>query len=298
MTPADVERFWGEIVPAIGARNRDFDTMPDVVAELRARYSRKELRIQQRLLARFALLLVARLEPLYLGRGGKPLIPAETNFHLWLLAHHMIGKGKDAYLAALANPPGLAAELKLMTAQTGIYYFALFRYESMVFDAQKARLLLVLSAPYDEQKKREALAEKPEDMVGLRRTFDRILRAVSGYYGIAREVHDGFKGPRFDLGYPELYPSFRELPTGEVVVGEYAKPPAGIEENRRGVEAEISAAKPFGGLAGEPILLLARDDHHEVGQPAQERDERQAQRGAEAQIRELVRTEVAVAERL
>jgi len=226
--PEDVERFWNDFVPFIGARNRDFESLPDVVLEVRARYSRAQLRALHRMLGRFALLLVARLEPLYHGRGRRPLIPVDTNFHLWMLAHHVIGKGKAAYLAALADPPGLAAEVPAMTMQTGMYYFSLFRYESTVFDAQKARLLLVLSAPYDEQKKQAAIATKPEDMVGFQRTLDRIARVASGYYCFIPTALENFRGPRFDRGYPELYPIFRELPSGEIVVSRYAKPPPGV----------------------------------------------------------------------
>jgi hypothetical protein len=145
-----------------------------------------------------------------------------------MLAHHVIGKGKAAYLAALADPQGLAAEVPAMTPQTGMYYFSLFRFEQMVFDAQKARLLLVLSAPYDEQKKAAAIATKPEDLVGFPRFVDRIARVASGYYCFIPTALENFIGPRYDRGYPELYPKFRELPTGEIMVAGYTKPPPGV----------------------------------------------------------------------
>jgi hypothetical protein len=34
-------------------------------------------------------------------------------------------------------------------------------------------------------------------------------------------VREGFRGPKFERGYPELYPTFTELDTGEVVVTAY-----------------------------------------------------------------------------
>src|SRR6185295_20399648 len=114
---------------------------------------RKGWRAQQRLHGRFSLLLVAKLEPLYLGRMSKPLIPVKTYFHLWMLAAHIIGKGKDAYLAAMKDPMSVVAEVPHLTAHTGMYYFSLFRLESMTLDVQKMRLLTILSAPYDEAKK-------------------------------------------------------------------------------------------------------------------------------------------------
>jgi hypothetical protein len=53
-------------------------------------------------------------------------------------------------------------------------------------------------------------------------------RALSGFYCVATAIQEGFKGPRFDRGYPELYPSFRQLPRGEIVVSGYGKPPEGV----------------------------------------------------------------------
>ena len=145
------------------------------------------------------------------------------------LALALAGKGKDAYLDALRNPQALAEEVPALTTQTGMYYFSLFRYEAVVFDAQKARLLAVLSAPYDEQQKQVLLATKPEDFPPFQRRLDAIAQAISGYYCIAPVFIENFKGPRFDLGYPELYPAFRELPSGEIVIGAYRKPPADRE---------------------------------------------------------------------
>ncbi|HEX2676846.1 MAG TPA: hypothetical protein VHM19_09405, partial [Polyangiales bacterium] len=186
------------------------------------------LRKLNRILMRFSLILVARWEPLYLYRYDKPLIPVETYFHLWMLAHHIIGKGKDAYLAALANPISVNDEVPLMTAQTGMYYFSLFRYELMVFDAQKVRLITQLSAPYDEDQKRVLLAQDRESMSKFHRFSDRISRLFSGFYCVAPQVIESFKGPRFDLGYPEMYPTFRQLETGEIAIRSYAQPPAGV----------------------------------------------------------------------
>ena len=226
LTAADVELFWNDLVPLIGLENRQsFDTLPDVVPLVRARYERKQLRRLNRILARFSLILVARLEPLYLGRGSKPLIPVDTYFHLWMLAQHVIGKGKDAYLQALANPIAINEQIPEMTAQTGMYYFSLFRYESMIFDAQKCRLLAQMSAPYDEDQKRAQLTADRESMTGLQRMGDRLSRVFSGFYCIAPAVMDSFKGPRFDRGFPELYPTFRQLPSGEIAIRDYASPP-------------------------------------------------------------------------
>ena len=225
----DVERFWDDLVPnVVGDKRKDLDTLPDVVALIKTRYDRKQLRALQRLMGRFSLMLVAKLEPMYLGRGKKPLIPAETYFHLWMLAQHVVGKGKDAYLEAMRDPHSMIAELPLMTVQTGMYYLSMFRFDAIVMDIQKMRLLAILSAPYDEEKKRVLLQQSPDEFVGLQRALHSIAKSFSGYYCITPVMIENFKGPRFDLGYPELYPRFKELETGEIVVGGYAEPPPGV----------------------------------------------------------------------
>jgi hypothetical protein len=229
LTAEDVERFWNELVPMIGLENRQsFETLPDLVPALKARYDGKQLRRLNRILMRFSLLLVARLEPLYLYRGRNPLIPVETYFHLWMLAHHIIGKGKDAFLAALANPISVNDAIPEMTPQTGMYYFSVFRLDSMVFDAQKVRLLAQMSAPYDEDQKRALLEADRASMTKFHRVSDTISRVFSGFYCIAPAVYESFKGPRFDQGFPELYPTFRQLPSGEIAIREYGKPPEGV----------------------------------------------------------------------
>ncbi len=226
----DVESFWNDFVPLIGGPVRtSFDNLPDVVDDVRARFDRKRQRAFYRLLNRFALLVVARLEPFYLHRGFKPLIPVRTYFHLWLLVHHVIGCGRDAYLAAFANPESIKSHVPDMTTQTGLFALAVFRFEEMTFEAQKLRLIESMMFPHDPVLKR-ASAEKLmrdtlEGFTPLERLFLRVSRSISGFFNIAPIIRDSFKGPRFERGYPERYPTFRELDSGEVVLAAHAKPP-------------------------------------------------------------------------
>jgi hypothetical protein len=155
-TPADVERFWNELVPLIAATTRDgFDALPDTVKLVEERFTRKERRVQYRLLARFGLILVARLEPLFHHRGAKPLIPVRNNFELSMLAHHIVGCGRDAYLAAVRDPASAASYAPALTVHTGLYALSVFRFDAMTFDAQKLRLLERYLYPHDPAKKRE-----------------------------------------------------------------------------------------------------------------------------------------------
>jgi hypothetical protein len=52
----------------------------------------------------------------------------------------------------------------------------------------------------------------------LQRSILELTLRVSGFFNIAPTLRDSFIGPLFNLGYPELYPTFEELPSGEVVV--------------------------------------------------------------------------------
>ncbi len=229
LTAEDVERFWTELIPLVSNHDwNSYDTLPDVVPLVRGRFDPNQLHALHRLLGRFSLLLVARLEPLYLGRGLRPLIPARTYFHLWLAGQHIIAKGREAYLAALADPPSVAHALTEMTPQSGTYLLSIFRFESMIFEAQKVRLLTAVNAPHDEEAK-QRVAFGTEGLNKFERAVVSLSLTFSGFFSVMPYVRAGFKGPRFDQGYPELYPSFRQLDSGEVVVRAYAKSPTRSE---------------------------------------------------------------------
>jgi len=181
------------------------------------------------LLGRFSLILVAQLEPMYLHRGSKPEIPVNTYFQLWMLVQHIIGCGKDAYLAANAEPRSVAKYIPEMTSQTGLYALALFRLDELTFEAQKLRLISAFVHPHDPAKK-QLMAEKfkNRDLADLPKPdqfFVRVVQRVSGFYNVVSDLRDQFAGPAFDHGYPELYPTFEELPDGNVVLKHYAPRP-------------------------------------------------------------------------
>jgi hypothetical protein len=229
LTRADIDRFWDELVPMVGLTKRnDWDTLADVVPAVRARFSPRDLRALQRVLGRLSLVLIARLEPLYLGRGLSPEIPAKTYFHLWMLAQHILGNGRQAYLDAVANPRGVTAELERMTLQSGLYYLCIFRFDSMVFDAWKLRLIWSISPPHDLEAKRR-VAYSAETMGKAEQFLAKVADATAGYFSLMPYLRDAFLGPRFDHGFPEMYPVFEQLPSGEVVVREYGKPAQGAK---------------------------------------------------------------------
>jgi hypothetical protein len=220
-----VERFWNELVPMLAPPNNvALDNLGDIVPVVHERFDAGERRAFQRLLGRFSLLLVARLEPLYLGLGRKPKIPAKTYFHLWMLTQHIICKGKDAYLAAMANPISVAEELPSLTPHTGLFALGIFRFDSMVFEAQKLRLISSISAPHDEEEKKR-IEYSTASMSKFEQRLAKIMESVSGFVSVFPHIRGNLKGPKFDHGYPELYPTFKQLDSGEVVLKAYKERP-------------------------------------------------------------------------
>ena len=231
LAQADVARFWEELVPLVGAHEPGgFDAVPDVVAAVRERWDWKQRRALYRLLGRFTLLLLARWEPLYFERGRKPVIAAESYFELCLLAHHVIGRGRETYLRMFEQPARAGAELAAMTPQTGLYYLAVFRFESMVMEAQKLRMLAALMPPY-ERETRSGIAEKPAAAGASEpEAAGKIAKLITGFFAVMPVLRDNFKGVRFDHGYPEAFPTFRELRNGEIVLSGYGQPASAADE--------------------------------------------------------------------
>ncbi len=142
ITHDDVDRFWNEFVPAVGAgRDADWSKLPDVVEQARARYTRADMRIFERILGRFSVMLCTRLEPLVLGRMRKPVLPISSYFRLGMLTHQIIGEGREAFENAYADPASTVSDAKALSMPSGGYFMALFRFESFVFQARKQRLL-------------------------------------------------------------------------------------------------------------------------------------------------------------
>lgn len=225
----DVELFWNALIPLVTAETRTtFDSVPGLVARVRERFDRGQRRVLHRMLGRFSLILVARLEPLYFHRAGKPKIPAQTYFHLWMLAQHIISQGKDAYLAALADPQVCAEQLKTMTNPSGLYLMSVFRFEEMCFEAQKLRLITSYVHPHDPEQKLIAAERVRAQNLGqlskVERTFVQLGQSLSGFFCVMDDIRAGFQGPACHRGFPELYPIYEELDSGEIRVKAYPKP--------------------------------------------------------------------------
>ncbi len=227
---ADVELFWNEFVPLVTRTDRTtFDTLPDIDAELRTRFSREQRRALGRLLGRFTLILVARLETHYFYLGfGKAKLHAESYLHLWMLAHHIIAQGKGAYLHALAHDEVWNEELAKMTHASGLYLHCVFHFDHMCFEAQKMRLINSFIHPHDLEAKRVVTERLKTTNLDALPPSDRLImklgRGLSGFFCVMTDIRDNFKGPRFQKGFPELYPTFEELESGDIRIRSYAYP--------------------------------------------------------------------------
>ena len=223
LVPGDVARFWDELWPLLsGAARASFDTLPERVRELHQRFTRRERRAQERVLGRLALLLVARFEPLFLHRGDAPLLRVPTYFHLFMLAHHVIGQGQEAYRRVFADPLSASEHIPALTPESGLNNIALFRSDALRFEAQKLRLIESFTFPHDPAEKRERDRRlRARDLDGLpagERFAVSVALRVSGYFHVLSHLRDSFAGSRFEAEHPERYPSFTEDPSGEIHV--------------------------------------------------------------------------------
>ena len=231
LTAQDVEEFWRELVPLVqGADRTRFASLPTTVQAVRARFDCKRRRVMERVLGRFSLILLARLEPHYFYQGRHPELKAQTYLHLWMLAQHCVAQGREAYLAALADSvAGWNARLATLTNPEGLYFSSVFRFEEMCFEAQKLRLLNAVGYPHDPEQKR-VIARKhrnPDapDLTSGERLVVSFARTVSGFFCVMGDIRDGFIGPAFDFGFPELLPVFEELEDGDIRTRAYAELP-------------------------------------------------------------------------
>jgi hypothetical protein len=138
----EIEAFWHDFIPAIAAPP-DWSRLRHTVQKLRERYGPSQLAGFERIYARYSLALWARIEPHYLGRAA-PRLEVESFFHVGLLIYYLIAHGRETF-DGVAREPSLATECKIEPSD-GLYYMALFQYESLAMQARKQRQLDPINA--------------------------------------------------------------------------------------------------------------------------------------------------------
>jgi hypothetical protein len=84
-----------------------------------------------------------------------------------------------------------------------------FRYEAMVFEAQKLRLLQSIMEPSG---RRTTSGEQK-----LEKTLETIGEHAFAIGALTPFLREQFKGLAYERGYPERYPKFEVLPSAAVV---------------------------------------------------------------------------------
>jgi len=142
VTEEDIRIFWSRFVACAAPEEKlDWRNLPSVVQRARESFTPDQLRVFEKILGRFSLILLARLEPYYFGKQ-EPQIKVETLFHLGMLIHHIIGEGKETYEAVFAAPARAATFTSEMKTETGLFFTGIFWLEKLAFHASKNRLLL------------------------------------------------------------------------------------------------------------------------------------------------------------
>lgn len=210
LTAADVERFWSDFMPRVAAFDRDdWSVMADLVTDLRRRYSSSELRRFARVHGRLCYLLLARLEPLFERSWFRPQIAVRNYFELGMLASDAVVHGKGSYDAVFADPRKARELTSALTIGRGLFMTAIFRYDAMVFEAQKMRLLRAIMEP--EGRRTTPGAQN------LERVFTKLGERLFAIAVLSPFMVEQFKGPAYERGFPERYPKFKLTPSAAVV---------------------------------------------------------------------------------
>ena len=137
----DIHEFWDRFLPLTGSEGeRKFSLLPAVIKNIQNEYTQKELRKFETLLACYSVLLSRKLEPAFFGREG-PSALCHSYFHLGMLTHTIIGKGRGFFDQVLKKPDMARAIVDEMNLDTGLYYFGLFYYEVFAYHARKLRVV-------------------------------------------------------------------------------------------------------------------------------------------------------------
>jgi hypothetical protein len=208
----DVDAFFDDFLP-IAARGEhsapNWGGLPRVVADVRARYDAHELYVFERITGRLTTMIVAKLEP-YFFQERKPRLEVKTYYHLSLLAQQVILEGREAFESLYREPERAVDYVSKLDIGKGCYLMATFQYEAMIFQAQKRRLTTRFLFP-----------ERPGGMTKYDRDAIVLLEQLSGAMELMVFLEDKFRGPEFEAGFPERYPTFAHQPHGEVVVRHY-----------------------------------------------------------------------------
>jgi hypothetical protein len=214
----DVARFWTDFIPTVAAANReDWTALRQAVTAARTKYGRANVHRFERIAARYAALLAAKLSPLVpklsaanaFGFKDVPVTKLKTEHHVRLFAHHVLASGRAAYDAQVADPVRALAASEQMTMSSACYLGALFRYEAVAYQCQKLRLMAAFTAHEGRPTPTPAEREK-------KARIDALIHGIVGCLDVVDFLKTQLTGEADVLDCPERWPVFRMDESGEV----------------------------------------------------------------------------------
>jgi hypothetical protein len=127
----DVEQFWHEVVPLLAEARGRWEEVHRYGALLSERYSAFDLQRFERLLERFAWLLLTRTERYHWGHT-EPQLPPISCYRYHKLLHDVVLDGREACHAMLRDPVQIIARAQRSTLETQLWAFALLRYHQLM----------------------------------------------------------------------------------------------------------------------------------------------------------------------
>jgi lipase maturation factor 1 len=137
-TPAEVERFWNEFVPALNDGRGDWSRMVERANALQQQFGPVMMYRFERLLQRFSWLLRMRSEDHFVKKFA-PVIELSSNWRYEMLLHEIIADGREAYLRFVADPTLCAERATRTTDDSQLWVLAMVRFEMMMFHIRTFR---------------------------------------------------------------------------------------------------------------------------------------------------------------
>ncbi len=218
LSAGDVALFWTELLAHVPTELRHGWTgLRAEVWALRERYGHPQLHRFERIAGRYAALLFAKIEPLFLEPGAHGAALPEplrtrltTNYYVRLLSYHIVCEGRERYEAVLRTPESACEEAARMSMYSGHLLQALFRYETLNYQSHMLRLLAVWTkwegrpTPNAEEERKLARARAFEEWLWAKLDVHEFLRAQ-------------FTSEEDRLDVAEQLPHFRLTPNHEIV---------------------------------------------------------------------------------
>ena len=208
LTRTELDQFWHEFLPSVCNASREhWRGVRRLVEQVRDRYGLERMARFERIAARYGVFLFAKLEP-PAQRWATGEIAGMSPDRLRMLCLHIVSEGLDSYDAVMRDPDSALVYLAQATLHTGLYLHAIFRYETLLFQSHKFRLVEAA----DTRGTRVSLIESQNWFERLQLQLGRAL----GSFDLLTFLRTQFTTDEDVLDVPEDLPRFELLPNGEV----------------------------------------------------------------------------------